>query len=416
MPENGKLTICYHSWLTFSEDENFDGILSQIAERGFNCVRIEDGAGLLWDEAGKPRGEVLICSPFGPYTEYTTYRIMVREKKLDILDRVLRICRSAEKLRMRVILSNWFFLHTNWFCTEELKNEIFALSTERKMRYFAAELGRLLDVLRKEGLLPVIAFAELFNEFGGLPFAGEYGSVADEEAERLRLLHEEAISCLKRKNPDVLFAYDDYKPEMNPRLIPRNIDVLNFHFYYAWEIYVKVFERGVVCWSLEEPVIPQETRYFLKEDVLPVKTVADAMNHIETGLDWPRRISLYASIDNGRQPELTALLDREMREQQEYYLRKLRNGVDAVCRLHDDLVPDSLLVMGEGMTYCASPSLRFEADSEAFWDILREQMILLRDKGLWGAVLATTHAPGRIAGWETNRERYAERNRLFLEI
>ena len=50
-----KLTICYHSWLPFCENDDYDDLLAQIAERKFNCIRIDDGAGMLWDEQGKER-------------------------------------------------------------------------------------------------------------------------------------------------------------------------------------------------------------------------------------------------------------------------------------------------------------------------------------------------------------------------
>ena len=47
-----KLAICFHPWMVFEEKDNFDESIKEMVERGFNCIRIDDGAGLLWDEDG----------------------------------------------------------------------------------------------------------------------------------------------------------------------------------------------------------------------------------------------------------------------------------------------------------------------------------------------------------------------------
>ena len=69
---NEKLTICYNAWMIFNENDDYDDLIFQIADRGFNCIRIESGAGLIWDESGNVREDVLILAPFGKYTKYTT--------------------------------------------------------------------------------------------------------------------------------------------------------------------------------------------------------------------------------------------------------------------------------------------------------------------------------------------------------
>jgi len=408
-----RLTICYNAWMAFSEDDHYDEQIRQIAERGFNCVRIEDGAGLIWDEQGNVR-EILVSVPFGKYTQYTAYRIIADNKRINVLERLLRICRAAQKYGVKVVLSSWFFLHTNWFCEEKDKQRLFAMSTEEKMSFFADELGRILTVLRNEGLIDVVAFAEIFNEFDGLPFAGEYRGLSADEANRLRILHENEIDKLRQQHPDVLFAFDTYTAKVQDELIPRNIDVLNFHCYYLWPIYSE-FEKGIICWSLEEPEIPEETRYFLKEKPVTVKEVAEAMDNLRTGLDWPRRISLYVSIDTDKEDELTAFLDGKLGEQLEHYRKKFRDDVERIFATRARTVPNSRIVMGEGATYCASPTLAFERDSRNFWMLLKEQMEYFRETDVWGTVITTTHAPGRSAAWGPCKELYAELNAEFLK-
>ncbi len=408
-----RLTICYIAWLMFNENDNYDELLSQISERGFNCIRIEDGAGLLWDKNGNVREDVTISAPFGKYTKYTTYRTIVENKKLNLLERLLRICKAAKKYNIKVILSSWFFLHTNWFCEEKDKAPIFAMSVEEKISFFAEELNRILVVLRNENLIDTVAFAEIFNEFDGLPFAGEYRGLSAEEADRLRILHEKEIDKLKKCHNDVLFAFDTYKPDVQKELIPRNIDVLNFHLYYAWSAY-HAFEKKIVQWSLEEPDIPEETKYYLKDDIISVKEIAKEMKNLRTGLEWPRRISLYLSIDKNKEAELVELLNNELKNNREKYRKKLYDGIEKIISIHDEVVPDSKIVMGEGTTYCASPTLAFERDSEQFWEMVKEQMLYLNKKNIWGSVVSTTHAPERIAAWEPCKDLYLEVNSLFV--
>lgn len=408
-----KLTICYNAWMIFNENDDYDDQIFQIADRGFNCVRIEAGAGLLWDKAGNVRDDVLISAPFGEYTKYTTYKVIVNKKRLNLMERLLRICRAAQKHKVKVVLSSWFFLHTNWYCEEADKRWIYDMSTEEKMSFFADQLSRILDVLKQENLIDVVAFAEIFNEFEGLPFA--QNSNKDKElSDMLRCLHEKEIAKLKKHHPDVLFAYDSVSAYVREEMIPRNIDVLNFHCYYLWPVY-EAFEKDLIQFSLEEMEIPDSTRYFLKEQIVTVKEVVEAMDNFRSGLDWPRRISLYLSIDSQKEAALTAMLDKELEDNFDQYTARFRKGIDKVIATHATAVPNSKLVMGEGATYCASPTLLFERDSEHFWKVLKEQMVYARDKGLWGTVITTTHAPERSAAWDGCREQYRQLNGLFLQ-
>ena len=410
---NEKLTICFSPWLVFFKNEDYYSVIKEIKEREFNCIRFDDGAGLLWDKNGNVRDDVVIRQPFGKYSENMDLHLMVDGERINILDRLLKICRAAKKLNVKLILSSWFFLHTNWFCEECDVTPLFELSTEDKIAFFANELSEILSVLRKEGLIDVVAFAEIFNEFDGLPFASEYKEdMPKDKANRLRVLHEKELEKLKAKHPDVLFAFDTWKPDVQEEIIPRNIDVLNFHSYHIWPVYF-AFQKDIVKWTLEEPEIPEETRYYLKENIITVADVMKEMKNIRTGLEWPRRVSLYSSIDYEKEHELAKLLDKELKDNYEHYLKKLYNVVETVMSIHDKVVPNSRIVMGEGVTYCPSYKMTFERDSEAFWEIIKEQMCLFNKKGFWGTIVATSHAPGQISAWEC-KDRYITVNGLFL--
>ena len=288
--ENEKLTICFIPWVLFYKDDNYAKIMKEVKERGFNCIRIEYGASFLWDKDGNERKNVAVKSPFGEYTKFTTYRDLITKGEINPFERLMRVFLAAKNNNLKVILSSWFFLHTYWFFDESETKYIFDMNTDAKITFFADELDKILTVMKKENLIDIVAFVELFNEFDGIPFAGGYDNLLPvEEADALRLIHEREIEKLRKRHPEVLYAYDSYTSYMQEELIPRNIDVFNFHSYYAWPLY-KVFERDVIQRSFEEPEFPPETRYYLKEETVKVSDVIKAMGgEVKNGLHGRHR-------------------------------------------------------------------------------------------------------------------------------
>ena len=106
MNRNEKLAICFNPWMIYSKNDDYDTVVGEIAERGFNCIRFDDGAGMIWDKEGKVRKDVLISSPFGKYSKYTSYHVIADNEKLHILDRLLRLCAACKKHNVKVVLSS----------------------------------------------------------------------------------------------------------------------------------------------------------------------------------------------------------------------------------------------------------------------------------------------------------------------
>ena len=123
---------------------------------------------------------------------------------------------------------------------------------------------------------------------------------------------------------------------------------------------------------------------------------------------------MYASIDWSKGKELNELLEVSLNDKIEFYREQFHNLIQKMFELHKKIVPNSKIVMGEGLTYCCSPTLTFERDSERFWQLINEQMKYFKDKDLWGSVIATTHAPERTAAWGPCKDLYLEANKLFL--
>lgn len=391
-----------------------DRRIKEAVDLGFNCIRMESGAGLFTKPDGTPMEKVWLHRPFGnlsPMIRQMDY--IAQDGEFDVRARLLDFFRAADKHGVKVILSSWYYLHTNWYFDEEINRPLFDLSTEEKIAYFGDELDRILTFLREHDLLHCVAFAEIFNEFDGLPFAGEYDPTAlsAEEAEALRLMHEKAIDKLRAHHPDILFAYDSAVADMREDLIPRNIDVLNFHNYYLWNVY-QAFEKGTIINASSEPDIPEETAQYLKMELSTAEVAAEAEQVTRTGVGWIRRVRLYADIDPDKLDDLETLLEKEIIDKYDVFLEKLKTKTAMAVATRDRIVPDALLVMGEGVSYCASQWLRFEEFSEPYWKLIHEQMKLLREYDFYGTVVKTNCGP-EDPSWDIIPERYVEANRIF---
>jgi len=224
-------------------------------------------------------------------------------------------------------------------------------------------------------------------------------------------MHEKAIDKLRAHHPDILFAYDSAVADMREDLIPRNIDVLNFHNYYLWNVY-QAFEKGTIINASSEPDIPEETAQYLKMELSTAEVAAEAEQVTRTGVGWIRRVRLYADIDPDKLDDLETLLEKEITDKYDVFLEKLKTKTAMAVATRDRIVPDALLVMGEGVSYCASQWLRFEEFSEPYWKLIHEQMKLLREYDFYGTVVKTNCGP-EDPSWDTIPERYVEANKIF---
>lgn len=418
-----RLTISFWIWGPFDTGRGIyhdsDRRMKELRDRGFNCVRMESGAGMLYTPDGKTRGKMTLHAPFGCYTD------IIRQsnfdpidkpdnEKFDIRARLLEVFRAAKKYGIRIILSSWYYLHTNWFFDDEINDQLFALTDDEKMEYFTRELAAILSLLRDNDLLDTVAFAELFNEFEGLPFTGEYSNkLPTETAYHMRDLHEAAIDTLKAQFPTVKFAFDISSADCMEELFPRNADIINCHCYYLWGIY-EIFQHGVVNNSIAEPVYPPETEKYLvpaEKRVTMAQMLAEARVH-RTGIGWNSRAVLYQNLDLAAIPALEKEMEEALVRDEEIYFERLKQSVEKIIDKRDRLVPGASLVMGEGVTYCCHQELQFEEHSRTYWKLLERQQRYLREMGYLGTVVRTTSGP-EDPSWEYNAEDYRSLNSIF---
>lgn len=425
LPEH--LSISFPIWGLFDMPpggayRDVDALMRETAERGYNCIRLEDGAGLIDFSGPAPRGRVRIHEPFrglsGPMRQLW---VMGGEGECDLVERLLAIAEAADRHGIHLILSSWFYLHTNWYFDNPRRNrELFALSDPERFRFFARQLDSILALLRSHGLLHRVAFAEIQNEIDG---AGVFFGSPDgrpkarspEETEAFRAAHEEALAWLRGRNPDVLFAVDTCSPFTPPEIFPANPQVWNFHGYFMWDIY-GVFERRLMDESVDvdDPAELGPTAEYLRPDRFPLQAVRDTRRGMIPAMGgWNNRLWLYGNIDPAKLPALNARLAAELEAKAGLYKEKITSWLDAACAFRDAHCPGVPLVMGEGVTYESHQGLDWEEASDAYWDILEHAVREYRRHGLWGAVLRTCSSREDPC-WNRCAERLLRLNRLLL--
>lgn len=407
-----KMTISFWIWGMFDDGgiyHDLDAKMRELKERGFNTIRTESCAGLLRKPNGTPRGRIKIHRPFGDYGKIIRQMdILRRDIEFDAEESILRFFRAAKRNEVKIIISSWYFLHTNWFVDEEINNEIFELTTKEKFEYFTREYDFILTLLEENDLTDALAFYEIFNEFDNIYFAKDGGS------DTVRELHEKSIEALKAKHPWAMAAYDISGSPMDEEIVPRNIDYLNFHCYYLWRLY-DAFENGSVNSSCDEPEYKPETRQFLGKLITVKEIIKARPNNVRTGTDWNVRAALYNSIDPEKIPQLEKLLEASLEKDSGIFLEKLRVSIETIRKQRDKVVPGAKLVMGEGATYCYSNKLLFEEHSDLYWEILKKQAELLNKANFVGTVVRTISGP-EDPSWEMRKESYKEINKIFLDM
>ena len=389
--------------------------VAELVERGFNCIRLEGGAGLTHDAHGRPRGELTYLDAVPGHAGHLRQMERMTAGRCDVLKRLIALCAIAKRYRVKVILSSWYFLHTFWFTDDRLTDELLGLPPERCFMRFANGLDRIMAELEDRGLADVIAFAEVFNESDGLSFIGGFGEKKDptEVLNRYRTWHEEALAFLQEQHPDTRFALDTYTPFTNPELVPRNPQVWNFHSYYLWGVY-GVFEQGLWGADLDDPASYASIRQYLRREIVPFADIVHSRgDRRPMAEDWYRRIWAYRNLDPAAMPQLEQLLHENLERHADEYKRQAEEGLQQALRLRDQHFPGIPLVLGEGVSYCGDNRLRWEERSDTYWDIVEHAVRQYRENGLLGCVARTNSGPEDPA-WSEYPERLHRVNAVFL--
>lgn len=402
-----RLTISFPIWGLYDIDgkgayADLDRMVREHVERGFNCIRLDDGAGLMHDTEGRPLGAVSIGSAFGKYDEtLRQFGAIGGEGTCDLLSRLIALATAAKKQGVYLALSSWYYLHTYWFCHDEALNDtLFAIPPEERFMAFAKFLHYILLELKKRDLAECVAFAEIFNEADGLRFINGYGNennLSDEAIAVFRQKHEEALAWLQSEHPDILFCYDSYTPWSDPRQIPGNLQVYNFHYYYLWGVY-NALERNPV---------------FFTGGVTADDVAATRAGRRPATPDWYERATIYSNFDRAQLPQIEAAIENHLRVHTDYYRKEVGESLANVEKLAAAF-PGVPIICGEGVSYIGAKDLCWEEKSEAYWQMVEEVNRRFKAFGLWGTVVRTCCGPEDPA-WYTVPDKLLRVNRAFLE-
>ncbi len=404
-----RLTISFPIWGLFDTGNgayhDLDRFVKEHVERGFNCIRLEGGAGLTHDLAGNRRGPIFIHAPFGEYSKNRQCWCFGGEGECDVLARMIELCEACKKYGVYLIISSWYFLHTYWYLDTALNEEILKPNIEDMFMVFARYLHYVLCELEARGLSDRIAMAEIFNEISAVPtFIGEFKGT-DISGINFTAKHEEAIAWLREQHPDILFSVDnDNLSDEQVAALPKNLQGFNGHNYFLWGIYGGTLEKG-------EPV---------RDDFFLGKYTAEDIKASRKGLlpltescsPWYDRMARCNDLDTQKIPELEAYLEKRLAERRDEYLEKLDTFCDGFKKVMARY-PDAPVVCGEGVAYCSSIPLLFEEHSDAFWDMAKIMMQKYKETGLWGTVIKTLCGP-EDGCWTLRKDKLKELNDLFL--
>ncbi|MBP5638120.1 MAG: hypothetical protein J6X55_01475 [Victivallales bacterium] len=390
------LAISFPIWALHDTQGNgayhdLDRMMAETVQRGFNCIRFDDGAGLIDFSSNPPNGVVSICEP------YPGFSSIIRQQwccgkggPCDLLERLVQLMEAAKRHNVYVILSSWYYLHTFWYCGDENVNRrLHALPPHERCQFFAEQLDHILSYLRERDLLGQVAFAEILNEADGLNFVGGYSSQTNPEHELFRQDHEAAIAYLRQRHPDVLFAYDTYTAWTKEAMFPSNAQVWNFHSYYLWPIY-SILE-GKLLASTTDLTDPRElacAQPYLSEFPIPLQQIIDSRKGRLPG-DWYRRIWLYNNLEPRQIPALEQLFFAKFAQERHRYEDELIKALEQAVALRNRLCPDARLVMAESCSYIGSYSLLWEEHCDSYWDMLEFVAKQFRKYDLWGAAIRT---------------------------
>lgn len=145
LPE--KLTISFPVWGIYSVDKNgvysdANRFIEEHIERGFNCIRLDDGAGLIHDLNGRKRGLVKIDEMLGAYGRRVRQFDIIRPGLCDCFGNLIALARAAKTSGVKLILSSWYYLHVNWLLNDpSINDELMNLPYEKRIGAFGGFFG-----------------------------------------------------------------------------------------------------------------------------------------------------------------------------------------------------------------------------------------------------------------------------------
>jgi hypothetical protein len=236
------VTMWEFSWLVRrqgreSEYADWDKVLDQLAERGYNCIRMDAFPHLVARGPGGERGSRFTVLPQTPLFFWGNHDKVEIEPRADLV----AFLRKVRDRGMRVGLSSWF--------VDDTTHRAASIATPRD---FARVWAETLDVVSDAGLLEMVAWVDVCNEFPlGRWAPGAYREIFGEsptnviplvlpwsEATRARVQAylDEAIGSLRATYPNLryTFSVEDGLSGPNMRTLDTaSLDIAEVHIWVS---------------------------------------------------------------------------------------------------------------------------------------------------------------------------------------
>lgn len=405
-----RLTISFPLWLIYGTKGGYspyydiDKAVREHAERGFNCIRIDSGAGLIHDLDGNLRPPFDMGDMFGEYEKLPRQEAITGDGgECDLLPRLLKTFECCKKHGVYVILSQWYYLHTYWFhkIGDPVADELFEIPVHERFSAFAKFWHYILLELEKRGLDSQIAFVEIFNEVNDHPYRagiswdhGAKKNVSDEEKALFKKEHEDAIAWLKERHPNMMFGYDCDSCIDDDTCLPCNADVYNFHSYYLWSLYGDTLN--------EHPE-------WFNGKITPSDVARTRNGRRPAPSDWYDRVALYNDMKPEVITQVENALENKCLEEREKYVARMKQA--AKTSVDNKLAIPT--VSGEGVSYICSKNILWEEKSDTYWSVIREMLQTYKSLGVWGSVIRTCMGPEDPC-WDMCKDKIKELNSFFL--
>ena len=406
-----RLTISFPLWLIYGTKGEYspyydiEKVIREHKERGFNCIRIDSGAGLIHDLDGNLRQPFDIGDMFGEYEKIPRQQHIIGDGgKCDLLARLIQTLENCKKYGIYVILSQWYYLHTYWYhkAGDPVCDEMFAIPPEERFDAFRKFWHYILLELEKRNLDSQVAFVEVFNEVDEHPFLcgiydwGANKGTSDEETAFYKKQHENTIAWLREQHPNMVFAYDAATSVEAKENMPSNAQVYNFHSYYLWSVYNDAME-GHPEW--------------FEHKITPALVAKSREGRLPVDQNWYDRIAKFNDIKPSCIPEIEEALEKVFLQNRERYAAHRERILSFAKENANDKMP---IVCGEGVSYICSKNILWEENSEEYWRFVKEGLDLYKKAGVWGTVIRTCCGPEDPC-WELCADKLLKLNQFFLD-
>lgn len=406
LPPKLSISFWYHNWLSATLPggpyEDLERCVKGMKERGFNTARVGVGLTYAFRLDGRPRGPMAFEAPVPGYgaTAFAGHG-----GRQDVLECLIHLLELARRHNVWIILTSWEYQDSACVGEPAIRAQLASVPKERRFLYLAEQHDRLLTILKAKRLTERLAFVEIHNE-------PEYSDVP--QGAEGRRQHEEAITMLRARHPDILvsadFASHDYS------IVPDNTQVFDQHIYAGASWHLDGLYGQTAASKEVDPTNPrafEPLRRVLKEDIIPMTDYLAAAGKVgredvKASEAWKRMLWLWENIDVAKWDHWVAESFPRWRDRIWGNAQKLF-AQDA----HEGKRRGLPLVLDEGGYFCPPPQSRWELtpDGLSLLEFFADQAIA---HDYWGFMPGTYCGPDHII-WRERPEWLRQTNERFLK-